>query len=177
MSGVLAPTSTEMALQKMDAFVTKMQEKEELEKTEKYGRANGMSVHNGGSSHHIGDYLPNEELDKFKRASVDGLQYGHQPHHGQNSGLQGQNRGHALLRKLGWNEGQGLGRNAQGMQIPVAERMRKRETNAGVGGRDGARKPWDPEQGDDQFDLYKKKMMLSYRYRPNPLGNPRKDYY
>ena len=33
------------------------------------------------------------------------------------------------------------------------------------------------EAGDDQFDQYRKRMMLAYRFRPNPLNNPRRDYY
>lgn len=30
---------------------------------------------------------------------------------------------------------------------------------------------------DDMFEQYRKRMMLGYKYRPNPLGNPRKQYY
>ncbi|TYI69829.1 hypothetical protein E1A91_D08G182000v1 [Gossypium mustelinum] len=30
---------------------------------------------------------------------------------------------------------------------------------------------------DDIYEQYKKRMMLGYRYRPNPLNNPRKSYY
>jgi hypothetical protein len=33
------------------------------------------------------------------------------------------------------------------------------------------------ESTDDQFDQYRKRMMLAYRFRPNPLNNPRRDYY
>ncbi len=46
--------------------------------------------------------------------------------------------------------------------------------NAGVGaGGSGA----DPTPDDDEFTAYKKRMALSYRFRPNPLNNPRKQYY
>uniref|UniRef100_A0A7S1IFR2 Uncharacterized protein n=2 Tax=Eutreptiella gymnastica TaxID=73025 RepID=A0A7S1IFR2_9EUGL len=34
-----------------------------------------------------------------------------------------------------------------------------------------------PQEGDDDFRLYQKRMMLAYKYRPNPLGNPRTPYY
>jgi hypothetical protein len=32
-------------------------------------------------------------------------------------------------------------------------------------------------EGDTEFDSYRKRMMLAYRFRPNPLNNPRRDYY
>ncbi|ETO19704.1 hypothetical protein RFI_17527 [Reticulomyxa filosa] len=34
-----------------------------------------------------------------------------------------------------------------------------------------ANKPWDPSPEDDEYTLYKKRMMLAYRHRPNPLVN------
>jgi len=34
-----------------------------------------------------------------------------------------------------------------------------------------------PEEDDDEFDQYRKRMMLAYRFRPNPLNNPRRQYY
>ena len=33
----------------------------------------------------------------------------------------------------------------------------------------GEEKPGDIQQEDDEFDLYRKRMMLAYRFRPNPL--------
>jgi splicing factor 4 len=33
------------------------------------------------------------------------------------------------------------------------------------------------KEGDDIYEQYKKRMMLGYKHRPNPLGNPRKSYY
>ncbi|ETN98800.1 hypothetical protein RFI_38687 [Reticulomyxa filosa] len=36
-------------------------------------------------------------------------------------------------------------------------------------------KPWDPSPEDDEYTLYKKRMMLAYRHRPNPLVNFTKD--
>jgi splicing factor 4 len=33
------------------------------------------------------------------------------------------------------------------------------------------------QAGDDAFDQYRKRMQLAYRSRPNPLNNPRRDYY
>jgi splicing factor 4 len=37
--------------------------------------------------------------------------------------------------------------------------------------------PAAPKEGEDIFEQYKKRMMQGYRHRPNPLGNPRKQYY
>ena len=31
--------------------------------------------------------------------------------------------------------------------------------------------------GDDAFEQYRKRMMMAYRFRPNPLNNPRRAYY
>ncbi|GJN28730.1 hypothetical protein PR202_gb16888 [Eleusine coracana subsp. coracana] len=41
----------------------------------------------------------------------------------------------------------------------------------------GAVKPGEVSAEDDIYEQYKKRMMLGYRYRPNPLNNPRKQYY
>lgn len=35
----------------------------------------------------------------------------------------------------------------------------------------------DVDTEDSEFDQYRKRMMLAYRFRPNPLNNPRRDYY
>jgi len=35
----------------------------------------------------------------------------------------------------------------------------------------------DSNEETDEFDQYRKRMMLAYRFRPNPLNNPRRDYY
>ena len=168
MRGALAPqTPAGGSLQKMDAYISTLKQRDKKKSDTRYDRANEMSIFNGGTSHHIGDYLPEEELNKFKRAASERQRKRERDEHYR---LTNQNRGHAMLKRLGWNEGQGLGRNAQGMRTPVSSRLSKKETNSGVGGKDaGGKKPWDPEKGDDEFDLYKKKMMLSYRYRPNPL--------
>lgn len=37
--------------------------------------------------------------------------------------------------------------------------------NSGV----GTEKPQDIKSSDDEFELYRKRMMLAYRFRPNPL--------
>jgi len=41
----------------------------------------------------------------------------------------------------------------------------------------GIQKPHDLSEEDDEFDAYRKRMMLAYRFRPNPMNNPRRTYY
>jgi len=41
----------------------------------------------------------------------------------------------------------------------------------------GTEKPDDITEDDDDFEIYRKRMMLAYKYRPNPLNNPRRSYY
>ena len=41
----------------------------------------------------------------------------------------------------------------------------------------GANETSEVKEEDDIYEQYKKRMMLGYKYRPNPLGNPRKQYY
>ena len=38
-------------------------------------------------------------------------------------------------------------------------------------------RPNDVKADDDEFDMYRKRMMLAYKFRPNPLNNPRRPYY
>ena len=38
-------------------------------------------------------------------------------------------------------------------------------------------RPNDVKTDDDEFDMYRKRMMLAYKFRPNPLNNPRRSYY
>ena len=41
----------------------------------------------------------------------------------------------------------------------------------------GANETSEVKEEDDIYEQYKKRMMLGYKHRPNPLGNPRKAYY
>ncbi|RWS09192.1 SURP and G-patch domain-containing protein 1-like protein [Dinothrombium tinctorium] len=130
---------------------------QEMETTSKW--AEMLTEHSKGK-HHLGDFLPTEELEKFmqqweaikdKKAS---LLYESDY---QNFKLQSDNVGYQLLKKMGWNEGEsvaGIG-------------------NAGL----GHVRPHELKDGDDEYDAYRKRMMLAYRFRPNPLNNPRRAYY
>ena len=69
--------------------------------------------------------------------------------------------------------GQGLGSSGSGTQAPV-DAGAGNSLKLGVG---VAKETWEPEETDDAFALYRKRMMLGYKHRPNPLNNPRSDYY
>uniref|UniRef100_A0A7N1A4T7 SURP motif domain-containing protein n=1 Tax=Kalanchoe fedtschenkoi TaxID=63787 RepID=A0A7N1A4T7_KALFE len=70
------------------------------------------------------------------------------------------------------NKGEGLGSSRNGIADPIMAGSVKKDT-LGV----GASQPGEVTPDDDIYEQYKKRMMLGYRHRPNPLGNPRKAYY
>ena len=90
-----------------------------------------------------------------------------------------------MLRNAGWTEGNALGGsgtsssgtgegNKGGLVVPInMSSSLTTASGAGVGVLPGHV----VEQGDDAFDQYRKRMQLAYRFRPNPLNNPRRDYY
>jgi splicing factor 4 len=88
------------------------------------------------------------------------------------------NKGADLMKQMGWSEGQGLGAAGGGAVDPVSAAA---TGGGGLGFGDkaglGVADPSAPSDKDDPFQQYKKRMMLGYKHRPNPLGNPRKDYY
>ena len=81
------------------------------------------------------------------------------------------NVGYQMLKKFGWTEGEGLGIGGSGITAPV-NATRRNEAQCL-----GAIKPDDLTSNDNEYDAYRKRMMLAYRFRPNPLNNPRRAYY
>ncbi|KAJ6845204.1 SURP and G-patch domain-containing protein 1-like protein [Iris pallida] len=122
--------------------------------------------------HHMGDYIPQEELEKFLATCNDVHAQKAAQEAAEKAKIQADNIGHKLLSKMGWKEGEGLGSGKSGRADPVMAGNVKRD-NLGV----GAAQPGEVTPDDDIYEQYKKRMMLGYRYRPNPLGNPRKSYY
>ncbi|EIE22279.1 hypothetical protein COCSUDRAFT_55975 [Coccomyxa subellipsoidea C-169] len=122
----------------------------------------------GKRGHHMQarkpDFIPPEELAKLlsKSGSETGKAQAAALEEAQK--IQADNVGHRMLQAMGWREGQGLGANASGIAAPIAAA--------------GAKQPGqhDVQEGDDEFEVYRKRMMLGYKHRPNPLGNPRKPY-
>lgn len=130
----------------------------------------------GKGKHHLGDFLPPEELKKFTakvkaikgESSLDSFDFSDYAEHK----ITESNIGYKMLQQAGWKEGMGLGSQGQGITAPV-NRGRAPEDIGGL----GEDKPGEINKEDDEFDLYRKRMMLAYRFRPNPLNNPRRPYY
>ncbi|RLM85326.1 SURP and G-patch domain-containing protein 1-like protein [Panicum miliaceum] len=122
--------------------------------------------------HHMGDFIPQEELEKFMARCNDAAAQKATKEAAEKAKIQADNIGHKLLSKMGWREGEGLGSKRRGRADPIMAGDVKKD-NLGV----GAVKPGEVTSEDDIYEQYKKRMMLGYRYRPNPLNNPRKAYY
>lgn len=126
----------------------------------------------GKRGHHMGDYIPQEELDKFMASCNDVAAQKAAKEAAERDKIQADNVGHRLLSKMGWKEGEGLGSSRSGIADPIKAGNVKKD-HLGV----GASNPGEVTPDDDIYEQYKKRMMLGYRHRPNPLGNPRKAYY
>lgn len=82
------------------------------------------------------------------------------------------NIGYQMLQKAGWKEGSGLGTSGSGIVAPI-NKGRQSFDQSGL----GTEQPGEVDKDDDAFETYRKRMMLAYRFRPNPLNNPRRPYY
>uniref|UniRef100_A0A452Q806 SURP and G-patch domain-containing protein 1 n=1 Tax=Ursus americanus TaxID=9643 RepID=A0A452Q806_URSAM len=112
----------------------------------------------GRGKHFIGDFLPPDELEKFME-TFKALKEGREPDYSEYKEfkLTVENIGYQMLMKMGWKEGDGLGSEGQ----------------AGF----GIDRPAELSKEDDEYEAFRKRMMLAYRFRPNPLNNPRRPYY
>ncbi|KAG0728464.1 SURP and G-patch domain-containing protein 1 [Chionoecetes opilio] len=122
--------------------------------------------------HHIGDFLPPEELARFIE-KYRAIKEGRDPDLSdyQEHKLTEDNVGYRMLKSMGWTEGMGLGAEGKGITQPVNQNGRSE--NQGL----GEKRPEALQEEDDEYDAYRKRMMLAYRFRPNPLNNPRRAYY
>ncbi|XP_018112393.1 SURP and G-patch domain-containing protein 1 [Xenopus laevis] len=127
----------------------------------------------GRGKHFIGDFLPPDELEKFME-TFKALKEGREPDYSEYKEfkLTVENIGYQMLMKMGWKEGDGLGTEGQGIKNPV-----NKGSTAVDGAGFGIDRPAELNKGDDEFDAFRKRMMLAYRFRPNPLNNPRRPYY
>ncbi|XP_057658879.1 SURP and G-patch domain-containing protein 1-like isoform X1 [Diorhabda carinulata] len=115
--------------------------------------------------HHIGDFLPAEELKKFMEKSAKETHVSDY----KEFQIREDNIGFKMLQKLGWSEGEGLGSSGMGIVEPI-NKGPPREHTQGLGLNES-------EEDEDEYQSYRKRMMLAYRFRPNPLNNPRRPYY
>ncbi|CAF1595622.1 unnamed protein product, partial [Didymodactylos carnosus] len=115
--------------------------------------------------HHIGDFLPPDELEKFME-TYSALKEGRTPDLSdyKEFKIQAENIGYQLLEKLGWSEGKGLGKHEDGIVVPVNKGI----TPVGNSGL-GQDRPSELARTDDEYQMYRKRMMLAYKFRPNPL--------
>ncbi|KAK9508120.1 hypothetical protein O3M35_007853 [Rhynocoris fuscipes] len=122
--------------------------------------------------HHIGDFLPPDELKRFmdKYSAVKGAGEPDLSDYKEFK-LKEDNKGFQMLQKLGWTEGQGLGSDGGGILDPINKAQSRDHQGLGLA------RPGEVTSGDDEYDAYRKRMMLAYRFRPNPLNNPRRPYY
>ncbi|XP_035489662.1 SURP and G-patch domain-containing protein 1 isoform X2 [Scophthalmus maximus] len=127
----------------------------------------------GKGKHFIGDYLPPTELEKFME-TFKALKEGRDPDYSEYKEfkLTVENLGFQMLMKMGWKEGEGLGSEGQGIKAPV-NKGNTAMNGAGL----GVDRPAMLTKNDDEYDAFRKRMMLAYRFRPNPLNNPRRPYY
>ncbi|XP_026170038.1 SURP and G-patch domain-containing protein 1 isoform X2 [Mastacembelus armatus] len=144
--------------------------KMEMEKTREWAES---LTEMGKGKHFIGDFLPPEELDKFME-TFKALKEGRDPDYSEYKEfkLTVENLGFRMLMKMGWKEGEGLGSEGQGIKAPV-----NKGTTAMNGAGLGIDRPAELTKSDDEYDAFRKRMMLAYRFRPNPLNNPRRPYY
>ncbi|XP_073989665.1 uncharacterized protein isoform X2 [Rhodnius prolixus] len=122
--------------------------------------------------HHIGDFLPPDELKRFmdKYSAIKGAGEPDLSDYKEFK-LKEDNKGFQMLQKLGWTEGQGLGSDGGGILDPINKAQARDHQGLGLA------RPGEVTSGDDEYDAYRKRMMLAYRFRPNPLNNPRRPYY
>jgi len=128
----------------------------------------------GQGYHHIGDFLPPDELSKFMakfQAIKSGETYVEKSDYAEHK-LNDDNLGFKMMQRMGWSEGRGLGSDGQGITAPINQGQKSGDKK-GL----GTAIPHDLREGDDEFDAYRKRMMVAYRFRPNPLNNPRRAYY
>ena len=145
--------------------------------------------------HHIGDFLPPEEYMKFKE-TFQALKAGTTltTSDFEKFKLTCDNVGFKMLQKMGWKEGEGLGSSGQGIKEPISRGQATLGDGSGASssatiapvasdfhGKTGADiqipNDFNLTAEDDDFDAYRKRMMLAYRFRPNPLNNPRRPYF
>ncbi|XP_076978178.1 SURP and G-patch domain-containing protein 1 [Tamandua tetradactyla] len=127
----------------------------------------------GRGKHFIGDFLPPDELEKFME-TFKALKEGREPDYSEYKEfkLTVENIGYQMLMKMGWKEGDGLGSEGQGIRNPVSK-----GTTTVDGAGFGIDRPAELSKEDDEYEAFRKRMMLAYRFRPNPLNNPRRPYY
>ena len=80
------------------------------------------------------------------------------------------NLGHQMLSQMGWSDGRGLGARGDGLVAPVAAgRPEAGKHRPGLGSSESGATT--VPTGDDELELYKKRMSLGYQYRKNAANS------
>uniref|UniRef100_A0A0G4I0Z4 G-patch domain-containing protein n=1 Tax=Chromera velia CCMP2878 TaxID=1169474 RepID=A0A0G4I0Z4_9ALVE len=150
---------------------THMERAKEMLKTS--GLAATITALNKEKGKSLQEYVPSDILQAFeskyeaiKKGDVDSRN--REVVVTQGAQISESNKGFQLLKKAGWTEGRGLGAEGKGIQAPVRAAA---ETVIGE-----SRQTHEPSARDDPFEQFRKRNMLAYRFRPNPLNNPRRGY-
>lgn len=117
------------------------------------GGGGGGSSGNGGSD---------MEPERMPRGSVyGGGEYAHMPpQHPHAQALTDDNEGHKLLRRMGWQEGSGLGAEGGGIIEPIRETVKKDKT--GIGSTTGGSVP------PTEYSSYRQQLSSEYHARIGP---------
>ncbi|NXB96934.1 SUGP1 protein, partial [Vidua chalybeata] len=80
---------------------------------------------------------------------------------------------------LGSSRVGGIGNSILGSSggVPSHSRISCRGTTTMDGAGFGIERPAELTKEDDEYEAFRKRMMLAYPFRPNPLNNPRRPYY
>ncbi|KAI3764077.1 hypothetical protein L2E82_14077 [Cichorium intybus] len=111
----------------------------------------------GKRGHHMGAYIPQEELDKFMAICNDVTAQKVAKEAVDKARIQADNLGHRLLSKMGWKEGEELGCSRSDIPDPIMGGNVEKD-NLGV----GASQPGELTPDDDIYEQYKKRIMVGY---------------
>jgi len=104
----------------------------------------------------LSKWMPMDELKKFYEKAQ-----GNYADEGDKA-LDSSNKGMKMLEKMGWKKGKGLGKDESGIVDPIKATLRRQGAGIGADGDPSA-----PKLGDDNYALYQKRMMLSFKHRLN----------
>ena len=106
----------------MKQFYCQQEDRHKIKQTYFTEKAQDLTT-KGKGKHHIGDFLPPDEMKKFMakvksvkgESSLDNFDFSDYAEHK----IKEDNIGYKMLQQAGWQEGKGLGSKGQGITAPV----------------------------------------------------------